>query len=890
MAIQLKAAYDFLHDQLNVRRGPALSFSRASVAWEEDIQGTWVFHDDDFPRFHGGWAIHNFLLSSENLAHANWTNDGLETPVTGYSDPFGGDTAWMLQEDTTTGFHSLNQDSGIYGKYDGRVSVTTEVWFKHGGTNPAQYAFIGYAGSAAPTTICVLDLASQTVVDSAEYYTGYFAQYPPQYNDADHELVFADAGNGWTKVMVQGAASTTTRDNLVFGFSNTAAQEDVPSGHTGSGRTMLVCRPSMMKTSGFWIYEPPNYYVPSTDTTMGMAYARQQPVTNVQLNSEMHGYAGKGTAPDGIGWSGAYGWAEGTTTGDGAVTDSPFASASAKNSFGRFSNRGAGDTEQYMNGVRCSGTAQQYWLVSTPGDMGAFAYNQTYTIAMHIDDTVTAPSQPVLSIHDWTGATTPDGTTAVIGDADANGWIKLVVQMAGVSGTIRMGLGANGTNDTGDFTWSAPTILWGDWSTSDIPNPPIPNSGWTWTGVGQELIPGWRESPAPRGLRIERTQTNLIQSSDRITLTDWTNDGSGTLFTSGTVASPKLIHGTMQLKNGSGGGTGVLAVSQAVTLETSERYELQYSALGIPAIYGGVQWTRAQITNLGALTISAYSDNGAYATGSVPAFGTTAGCTEESIGYYGQYIEREEATSTTRISFTGDAADTTATVVLGAAEDDLDDVFAYDDTTARMYITDVNLTKGYINTPIMSSASATGTRAADILTTADVTGIPTSGGLIYAKFQTTRGVGYDQKTILSLSDGTANERIELAIDTSSNLVLTVVDGGATQATVTGATTIADDTTYEVAIYYDTNDVQMYLNGVVEGTPDTAATMPTFTQFNLGSDWNDVNQLDGFLQEVKVYENALSSIAEISNGTYSDPASGIASSPRGLTRDLTRATS
>ena len=106
-----------------------------------------------------------------------------------------------------------------------------------------------------------------------------------------------------------------------------------------------------------------------------------------------------------------------------------------------------------------------------------------------------------------------------------------------------------------------------------------------------------------------------------------------------------------------------------------------------------------------------------------------------------------------------------------------------------------------------------------------------------------------------LGDGTANERITvLGSANSGEGEVVVVDGGVTQATVTGTTQLGDEAEHRVSGTYEENDIELYADGLSEGTPDAAATLPAFDTIYIGhSGATGGEQIDGVIHRVRIYK-------------------------------------
>lgn len=96
--------------------------------------------------------------------------------------------------------------------------------------------------------------------------------------------------------------------------------------------------------------------------------------------------------------------------------------------------------------------------------------------------------------------------------------------------------------------------------------------------------------------------------------------------------------------------------------------------------------------------------------------------------------------------------------------------------------------------------------------------------------------------LLSIDDGSANNRIAMFLDTNGYVNGEVVAGGVQQALLTGAVDLSAGS--KAAFAVATNDVELIANGASIGT-SSSATMPTgLTTWRHGSDQAGANQLDG----------------------------------------------
>jgi hypothetical protein len=153
---------------------------------------------------------------------------------------------------------------------------------------------------------------------------------------------------------------------------------------------------------------------------------------------------------------------------------------------------------------------------------------------------------------------------------------------------------------------------------------------------------------------------------------------------------------------------------------------------------------------------------------------------------------------------------------------------------------------------IPNSGVTTTTRNADVATMtgtnfSDWWTATTGAAVIRALPSTVSGT----RPLIQFDDTTANEIIALRGNTT-NPELYIVDGGTPQAQI-DAGTIAENTAYNLAAAWNTDNCAASINGDTAVT-DVTATMPTVTQARLGSD--GTNYLNGCLQTFRYWPQRL----------------------------------
>ena len=112
------------------------------------------------------------------------------------------------------------------------------------------------------------------------------------------------------------------------------------------------------------------------------------------------------------------------------------------------------------------------------------------------------------------------------------------------------------------------------------------------------------------------------------------------------------------------------------------------------------------------------------------------------------------------------------------------------------------------------------------------------------------------RNILSISDGTANNRIEV-YRFNNTIQYDYVSGGVIQFTGSVFTITNFNTTLKIAIRYSLNNVKTFINGVLVST-DTTALIPACNQVNVGSNriGSPTTIYGGFINEMALFPTPL----------------------------------
>jgi hypothetical protein len=156
------------------------------------------------------------------------------------------------------------------------------------------------------------------------------------------------------------------------------------------------------------------------------------------------------------------------------------------------------------------------------------------------------------------------------------------------------------------------------------------------------------------------------------------------------------------------------------------------------------------------------------------------------------------------------------------------------------------------SSPIATAGSSVA-RAADLAAVTTLTPwFSATAGTVYVEFMAMGSSG--TQTVVSLDDGTANERITLRAS-AGTLGLFVGDGGVQQALLSLGSVVAD-TPYRVAFRYGVNDFAASANGGAVAT-DTSGTLPTVTQMVVGGRGAGSDPLFGWVPVIRYWPYGLS---------------------------------
>ena len=308
------------------------------------------------------------------------------------------------------------------------------------------------------------------------------------------------------------------------------------------------------------------------------------------------------------------------------------------------------------------------------------------------------------------------------------------------------------------------------------------------------------------GLLVEEARTNLVTWSQDLSNADWTKAASTIVSTA--VASP--IQGVNYQKiEATSANTTIGVTSIAVTAATQQR---------------AVSFFAQPLGNISRVLVVIQGSDARINVNLVDGtFTTNATATGSTVSVSGQRFSVSTPTLTlaTGVRFflkrTGETdTNTPTTIAIGEG----------------LYLTGAQMETGAFHTSYIPTTTATVTRAADV---ASITG--TNFSSWYNQTEGTVFANYAERAfsvthqVATVSNGTANERISLAINSSNILDVGVISGGTD--TFSGNTPTLTAQEYQIGFGYRADNSGVSANGSAI-TVDSAVTLPTVSQLDVGA--------------------------------------------------------
>jgi hypothetical protein len=171
---------------------------------------------------------------------------------------------------------------------------------------------------------------------------------------------------------------------------------------------------------------------------------------------------------------------------------------------------------------------------------------------------------------------------------------------------------------------------------------------------------------------------------------------------------------------------------------------------------------------------------------------------------------------------------------------------------ATFYLWEAQFEAGGAATSQIPTGASSATRLAD---SASMTGANFSSWYNAAQgtFLAIARIPTGDGRLCTISDGTANNRLTVR-KSSTNLIYEVIVGGATQASISVASP-AVGATAKIAFSFIADLFRFAVNGSL-GTDDTAGTVPTVSQMNIGADHAAGDQWNEAIARIRYFNRAL----------------------------------
>jgi len=154
---------------------------------------------------------------------------------------------------------------------------------------------------------------------------------------------------------------------------------------------------------------------------------------------------------------------------------------------------------------------------------------------------------------------------------------------------------------------------------------------------------------------------------------------------------------------------------------------------------------------------------------------------------------------------------------------------------------------------IPTAAAATVNRAQDFLAFGPTGGLPfngydqTQGAFIWEGDSAHINGVSPFECLLSISDGTANNLLQLALNSNGTISFVVIVAGVMQASITSAA-MTLGVRFRVLVLWRLNQFEMWINGVKIGATDVSGTVPVVTLMRLGAQHNGGAPMFGHISQ------------------------------------------
>lgn len=229
-----------------------------------------------------------------------------------------------------------------------------------------------------------------------------------------------------------------------------------------------------------------------------------------------------------------------------------------------------------------------------------------------------------------------------------------------------------------------------------------------------------------------------------------------------------------------------------------------------------------------------------------------------TVGHSDYRIE-EYASGWVRVSvvFPSSAGVTTPFIHFGLCDAN-DDTDATGDGSKYNLFWGAQVEEGSFASSYVKTVASTVTRTKDLLFYPALNNVNEAEGAVICDFNMLGINAGSFPGMVTISDTTATNRIMLWSTDDKKIRLRIVDDSSTQVDLQSSSiAIVYDTDQSAGHSFKVNDVDGFIDGASFGT-DTSATLPTgLTIINIGTNQNEIEQINGAMKNVKIWKKKLS---------------------------------
>ena len=346
---------------------------------------------------------------------------------------------------------------------------------------------------------------------------------------------------------------------------------------------------------------------------------------------------------------------------------------------------------------------------------------------------------------------------------------------------------------------------------------------------------------AAKGLLVEEQRTNLCRRSEEFGTT-WTLPSSAGTVTSNSAPAPSGATTADLLTETVSGQATVIRQTYSALANATHTFS---TYVKLPAS-NPATWVMLQARGNAATVVRGWFNVSTGVKGSSANSPVDYTITSVGSGWYRVAI----------MFAGGTGSDTPLTDISIVSADSATTPTATTDKAILLW--GAQLEAGAFATSYIPTTSASATRSADVASvgTSAFPYSATEGTLVVSAVPSSVGTA-GLKSFASLSDGTANNRAYLFVESALTSVRTSVSsGGATQASISLGNATAN-TALKVSSAFAANNVNGALNGVA-GTDDTVAVVPSAaTTLHIGGNHVGGDPLNGWIRQITYLPRRLS---------------------------------